>query len=61
MGEVTDVKIIFRGNINRRFCFIGYKNQTSAQKAKDYFNNTYLNASKITIDFAKTKDILENE
>ena len=23
MGEVTDVKVAFKGNKNRRFCFVG--------------------------------------
>lgn len=22
-GKVTDVRILFKGNVNRRFCFIG--------------------------------------
>ena len=26
-GDITDVKIIFKDKINRRFCFIGYKNE----------------------------------
>jgi multiple RNA-binding domain-containing protein 1 len=30
VGEVTDVKIVFRGTKNRRFCFIGYKSESDA-------------------------------
>lgn len=26
-GEVTDVKIIFKDKVNRKFCFIGYKSE----------------------------------
>ena len=43
---------MFRNNKNRRICFIGYKNENSAIKSKEYFNNTYLNASKIKIEYA---------
>lgn len=32
-GEVTDVKIIFKGTQNRRFCFVGFKNAPDAEKA----------------------------
>jgi multiple RNA-binding domain-containing protein 1 len=32
-GEVTDVKIIFKDKVNRRFCFIGYKKEESAKEA----------------------------
>lgn len=31
-GEVTDVKLIFKGNMNRRFCFIGKNIELSIQK-----------------------------
>ncbi|CAD8181596.1 unnamed protein product [Paramecium pentaurelia] len=39
-GEVSDVKVIFKGNKNRRFCFIGYKNESDAIKAKEHFDKT---------------------
>ena len=41
-GDVTDVKIIFKDKKNRRFCFIGYKNEKNADDACKYFNNTYI-------------------
>ena len=60
-GKVTDVKILFKGAVHRRFCFvgmsllkIGFKDVESAEKAKQYFHNTYLDTSKITVDFAST-------
>ena len=59
-GKVTDVKILFKGNIHRRFCFVGslwlvgYKDNFSAEQAKEYFNNTYIDTSKITVDYAST-------
>lgn len=41
-GEVTDVKIIFKDKVNRKFCFIGYKSEQNALDAQKYFNNTYI-------------------
>ena len=41
-GEVTDVKVIFKGGVNRRFCFIGYKREESASAALAFFHNTYI-------------------
>ncbi|CAD8186826.1 unnamed protein product [Paramecium octaurelia] len=55
-GEVSDVKVIFKGNKNRRFCFIGYKNESDAIKAKEHFDKTFVMMSKISVDFAKTVD-----
>lgn len=46
-GEVSDVKVIFRGNKNRRFCFVGYKNESDAKIAKEYFDKTFVMMSKI--------------
>ncbi|EGR30187.1 RNA binding motif protein 19, putative [Ichthyophthirius multifiliis] len=55
-GVVTDVKICFKGQKHRRFCFIGYKNSQDAQNALIYFNNTYLQMNKLSVQFAKTLD-----
>ena len=38
----------------RRFAFIGYADETSAQHAVDYFNNTYIDSSKIEVNLALT-------
>jgi RNA recognition motif-containing protein len=27
VGDITDVKISFKGDKNRRFCFVGYKTE----------------------------------
>lgn len=37
----------------RRFCFIGYTNESSAQEAVRYFNNSYIGSSKIEVGVAK--------
>ena len=55
-GEVSDVKVIFKGNKNRRFCFVGYKHEADASKAKEYFDKTFILMSKVSVDFAKTLD-----
>jgi len=46
-GPVTDVKVCLKGNTHRRFCFIGYKSDNDAKKAKEYFNNTYIQMNKV--------------
>ena len=58
-GVVTDAKIIskkpsqadIKGR-SRQFAYIGYKTEEEAKKTKEYFNGTYLDTSKITVDFA---------
>ncbi|KAL4447005.1 hypothetical protein ABPG74_014977 [Tetrahymena malaccensis] len=55
-GSVTDAKVCLNGQKHRRFCFIGYKSEADATKAKEYFNNTYIQMNKIQVDFAKTSD-----
>lgn len=55
-GEVTDVKIIFKGTQNRRFCFVGYKNQGDGLAAQKHFDNTFIHMSKVKVELAKTAD-----
>ncbi|KAM3147304.1 hypothetical protein pb186bvf_000555 [Paramecium bursaria] len=55
-GEITDVKIIFKGDKNRRFCFIGYKKQEDAEQAIKFFDKTFVMMSKVNVSWAKTKD-----
>ncbi|OUM65272.1 hypothetical protein PIROE2DRAFT_7731, partial [Piromyces sp. E2] len=38
----------------RRFGFIGYKSEKEAKKAVKYFDNTYIDTSKIKVEIAKT-------
>lgn len=54
-GEVTDCRIIFKDNVNRRFAYIGYKSISSAEEARKRFNNTFIDKSRISVDFAQTK------
>ena len=54
-GEVTDCQIIFKGEINRQFAFIGFRDINSSEKAKLKMNNTFIKSSKVTVDFAVEK------
>ena len=50
---VTDVKIMRKGNKSRQFGFVGFKNDRHAKQAKKFFDATYIDTSKVEIDFAK--------
>lgn len=52
-GFVTDAKIMKKGDKSRLFCFIGYKTEAEASVAKKFFHNTFLDTSRIAVDFAK--------
>ena len=51
--SVTDARIMRKGNRSRQFGFIGYKSEKHAQKAMKFFQNSYIDTSKISVDFAK--------
>ena len=53
-GELTDVKLCYtKDGKFRRFGFIGYKSEEQANAALLYFNNSFIDTSKITVDVAK--------
>nr|CDI56454.1 probable RNA-binding protein [Melanopsichium pennsylvanicum 4] len=53
-GAVTDVKLMRRPDgTSRKFGFVGYRSDEEAQKALDYFNRTFIDTARITIEFAK--------
>ncbi|CAO3674246.1 unnamed protein product [Rhizopus stolonifer] len=52
-GEITDAKLVKTAHgASRRFGFIGYKTEATAEAAIQYFNNTYINTSRITVEKA---------
>ena len=54
-GTVTDAKIMFtKDGINRRFGYIGYKNSCDAIKALEYFNNSYIDICRISVELARS-------
>lgn len=61
VGEVTDCKILQKGDKSRKFCFIGFKTEQEAEKARNHFNNSFVGTSKVQVEFAKTKDVLNRE
>ena len=53
-GEITDIKIMKKENgQSRNFCFIGFKDEKSAKDSVNYFNQTYINTSKISVEIVK--------
>jgi len=46
-GTVTDAKIMRKGNKSRLFGFIGFKTEDEATKAKQYFNNSFIDTSRV--------------
>jgi multiple RNA-binding domain-containing protein 1 len=38
---------------SRLFCFIGYKTEQEAIVAKKFFHNSFIDTSRIMVDFAK--------
>ena len=54
-GELTDVKLCHtKDGKFRRFGFIGYKTEDQAREALQHFNSSFIDTSKITVDFAKS-------
>ncbi|KAI8368920.1 hypothetical protein BD560DRAFT_129014, partial [Blakeslea trispora] len=52
-GEVTDAKLMkTQWGTSRRFGFIGYKNEATAEAAIQYYNNTFINTSRISVEKA---------
>ena len=50
-GELTDVRLIHKADgTSRRVAFLGFKHERDAQTARDYFDKTYLDISKLRVD-----------
>ncbi|KAL7067566.1 putative multiple RNA-binding domain-containing protein 1 [Cryptosporidium serpentis] len=56
---ITDVRIarkyskdLKKINLSRRFGFVGFLNTEDAKKALEYFNGTFIDTSRITVEFA---------
>ncbi|SPC63834.1 probable RNA-binding protein [Ustilago sp. UG-2017b] len=53
-GAVTDVKLMRRPDgTSRKFGFVGYRFEEEARQALDYFNCTFIDTARISIEFAK--------
>lgn len=53
--EVTDAHVI----PNRRIGFVGFKGPDLAENAVKYFNKTFINMSKISVEMARPVSISE--
>lgn len=54
-GDVTDVKLVkSKHGESRRFAFIGYKSEESAQKAVKFFNKSFIDTARIDVQLAKS-------
>lgn len=50
-GSITDIQLKYtKDGKFRQFGFVGYEKEESAQEAVDYFNNTFINTSKVTVE-----------
>ncbi|TBU46842.1 RNA-binding domain-containing protein [Dichomitus squalens] len=50
-GTLTDVKLVLKPDgTSRRFGFIGYKSPQEAERAKKWFNRSFVDSSRITVD-----------
>ena len=55
-GNVTDVKVATKPNgTSRRFAFIGYKSEEEAAKAKNWFDRTYIDSTRISVLVAEVR------
>lgn len=53
-GEVTDVRIVkTKSGKSRQLAFLGFRTDVQAQEAINYFNNTFLETSRIVVESAK--------
>ena len=53
-GEVTDVKIIrTKDGKSRLFGFVGFKTEEAAQAAQRFFDKTFLDTSRIAVEYAR--------
>ena len=50
-GTLTDVKLVLKPDgTSRRFGFIGFKSAEEAERAKKWFNRSFVDSSRITVD-----------
>lgn len=50
---MTDAKIMRKGGKSRLFGFVGFKTEEEAARAKKFFTGTFIDTSKVVVDFAK--------
>lgn len=48
-GHVTDCKIMRKENKSRKFAFVGFRDEEDAKRAKEFFDQTYIDTGKLLI------------
>jgi len=52
-GQVTDVKLArTKDGTSRRFAFVGFQSEKEAAGAQKYFEGTFMDTSKLSVEFA---------
>ncbi|XP_055709752.1 probable RNA-binding protein 19 [Phlebotomus papatasi] len=50
-GRITDVQLKYtKEGVFRKFCFVGYETDAEAQDALNYFNRSFVDTSRITVE-----------
>ncbi|KAI0753331.1 hypothetical protein C8Q80DRAFT_507618 [Daedaleopsis nitida] len=50
-GTLTDVKLVLKPDgTSRRFAFVGFKSPQEAERAKKWFNRSFIDSSRVTVD-----------
>lgn len=56
-GTLTDVKVAFKPDgTSRRFGFVGYKTNEEAAAAKEWFDRTFIDSTRIHVTFVDVGD-----
>jgi len=53
IGPVTDVKIMHKNGVSRKFAFVGFADAKTATKAVERLNRTFIQTSRISVEFAR--------
>lgn len=57
-GTITDFKVALKADgTSRRFGFIGYKTENEAHAAQEWFDRTFVNSTRISVNIVKVRQI----
>jgi len=58
-GTITDARLAHKNDgTSRRFGFVGYKTEAEAVAAKEYFDKTYVDSTRIHVELVDSVSIL---
>ncbi|TFY56626.1 hypothetical protein EVG20_g8855 [Dentipellis fragilis] len=59
-GTITDVKVALKQDgTSRRFGFVGYKSDVEAAKAKEWFDKTFIDSTRVRVEIVDTHLLLD--